>query len=339
MYWSRRLRLMYGVLSFALIFTAILSCKDPVSLSQTPPLSSEKPVNVYILHNISEQGSWEYSFSHAFISRAYESTRSYKVFSEYLGYEETLAIRETDSIVNYLKTKTRLAPPDVVVTLFPSASLSLKNHGSDIFGNTPVVRVVAGSIPSDGMRTIEIPSIARIVIAGTIESMRSLLPDLKRIIVISGSSETDQFSGDLCAEAVIAAGFELERWEEYSVDELAVKVSSVDSDSAILYSSNELDRYGRTYNDAAILKYICPVANAPIFSYYDVILGTGIVGGVLSSPAGYGEEAFRAVETWLSGGQASDFKSSPRLSGPKFDWRALKRWNLDSSKLPEGSDI
>ena len=68
-------------------------------------------------------------------------------------------------------------------------------------------------------------------------------------------------------------------------------------------------------------------------------LGRGIVGGFVVSVEEQGKIAGRDILEILGGKSPQDI---PVVHGPSlymFDWRALRRWNLDESKLPAGSTI
>ena len=71
----------------------------------------------------------------------------------------------------------------------------------------------------------------------------------------------------------------------------------------------------------------------------DTYLGRGIVGGFVVSIEEQGKIAVRDVLEILGGKPPQDI---PVVHGPSiymFDWRALRRWNLDEGKLPAGSTI
>ena len=84
---------------------------------------------------------------------------------------------------------------------------------------------------------------------------------------------------------------------------------------------------------------VVAASNAPVFGVTDTYLGRGIVGGFVISIEGQGKIAGRDILEILGGKSPQDI---PVVHGPSyymFDWRALRRWNLDESKLPAGSII
>ena len=84
---------------------------------------------------------------------------------------------------------------------------------------------------------------------------------------------------------------------------------------------------------------VVEASNAPVFGVSDTYLGRGIVGGFVVSVEEQGKIAGRDILEILGGKSPQDI---PVVYGPSsylFDWRALRRWNLDENKLPAGSVV
>src|SRR5262249_14599778 len=94
------------------------------------------------------------------------------------------------------------------------------------------------------------------------------------------------------------------------------------------------------YDDSKIVPRLHAVANAPIFTYYDINFGNGIVGGPLISVESRSQIAARVALRILRGESPRDIKVPPvEFSTPKFDWREMQRWGIPESRLPPGSEI
>jgi len=89
-----------------------------------------------------------------------------------------------------------------------------------------------------------------------------------------------------------------------------------------------------------VLRRLAAVANAPTNSIFVHQLGTGIVGGRLYPSEVVGKEGAQVAVRILHGEPASSFppKLIERLP-PRYDWRALKRWNISEKLLPAGSTV
>jgi signal transduction histidine kinase len=68
-------------------------------------------------------------------------------------------------------------------------------------------------------------------------------------------------------------------------------------------------------------------------------VGQGIVGGAVLSPEALGTRAAELALHILDGARAQDIPLENERLAPTFDWRELRRWGIDASRLPAGSAI
>ena len=94
------------------------------------------------------------------------------------------------------------------------------------------------------------------------------------------------------------------------------------------------------YEEDRALKALHAVANAPIFSVYDTSFGNGIVGGPMHSVV-EGSRLTASVALRILGGErAGDIKvPATGFAAPRFDWREMRRWGINESRLMPGSEI
>jgi signal transduction histidine kinase len=124
------------------------------------------------------------------------------------------------------------------------------------------------------------------------------------------------------------------------MNELQERLRHLPSHSIVLYLSFFRDTLGRRFiNATEALPLITAASSAPVFGISDTYLGRGIVGGFVVSAEAQGKIAARDVLQILAGKPPQEI---PVVHGPSFylfDWRELRRWNLDESKLPAGSTV
>jgi signal transduction histidine kinase len=73
---------------------------------------------------------------------------------------------------------------------------------------------------------------------------------------------------------------------------------------------------------------------------YENELGKGVVGGPYSSQRRRGEDIAAAALRIFSGAPSAEPQILVRgFEPPVYDWRELKRWNIDEARLPAGSEI
>ena len=176
-------------------------------------------------------------------------------------------------------------------------------------------------------------------IAGTIERIRLFFPKTERLFVVSGRGEDDLTYMERARQAV-----EKIRWprEVVYIDglpprELADRLSRIPENSAILVLTYVRDREGNPCTTVQVMKELSPRANAPIFGFYDTILGMGIVGGHLTSAEAYGKAAAAAAVKMLTD---RDVRYPLKIDAEirnMYDWRVIERWKIPADLIPAGS--
>ncbi|MBF0554706.1 MAG: hypothetical protein HQK96_09165 [Nitrospirae bacterium] len=111
-------------------------------------------------------------------------------------------------------------------------------------------------------------------------------------------------------------------------------------DSAVFYLSFFKDKSGASYSPSETIPQIAKAANVPMYGAVDYMLGYGIVGGMLKNSFYQGETAGRLALRILNGekpGGIPVVMKSPNSF--MFDYKALKRFNIDIRALPPGASV
>jgi two-component system, cell cycle sensor histidine kinase and response regulator CckA len=117
-------------------------------------------------------------------------------------------------------------------------------------------------------------------------------------------------------------------------------LAGLDEDLLIFWLHFTLDAAGKYFTFEESASQISAASKAPLYSFWDFLLGFGIVGGKLISGQAQGEVAARMALEILSGKRPTDIPI--RYSSPNrymFDYEQLKRFHLDTADLPSGSVI
>jgi hypothetical protein len=127
-----------------------------------------------------------------------------------------------------------------------------------------------------------------------------------------------------------------------SFEEMLQRAATLPPNTAIFFVLLSVDAAGVPHEEGKAMARLRAVTDAPIFSYSysDLFLGQGIVGGPLISISSVSREAAGAAMRILHGEAPGGIDTPPVKPGtPKFDWRELQRWNISESRLPAGSEI
>ena len=178
--------------------------------------------------------------------------------------------------------------------------------------------------------------------AKTVEAALGLIPGTRHLFVVAGQSDYDRGLTALVKADLLS--YENKLYVTYLTDlpmsELLEKLRNLPDHSIVLFLSFFKDIQGREFlSTPEALPMIADAANAPVFGIADTYLGHGIVGGFVVSAEEHGKILARDAVEILGGKPPQDI---PVVHGPNlylFDWRELKRWKLDESRLAAGSAV
>jgi signal transduction histidine kinase len=131
-----------------------------------------------------------------------------------------------------------------------------------------------------------------------------------------------------------------EYFNDLRFEEMLKRVSELPPHSAVFYVDLRIDAAGVPLDRDLILPRLRQATKAPIFSYIDNYLGSGIVGGPMLSSETVGRLMAEATIRILNGEKAGDLKIPPVFPGAaQYDWRELQYWKISESQLPPGSIV
>jgi signal transduction histidine kinase len=172
------------------------------------------------------------------------------------------------------------------------------------------------------------------------EALR-LFPKASSVYFISGVSKKDSaFLYMSKIEAKKIEGLrEISFINNCTMIEVLKKVSQLPENSIIFVSSFNTDSRGINYTNYESAQLICRSATAPVFTYSGMGLGDGAVGGYIMN---FNKIKLLVGETTVKVLKGIDPKTIKFTEKDYyehiFDWRELKRWNLENSAvIPKGS--
>ena len=119
--------------------------------------------------------------------------------------------------------------------------------------------------------------------------------------------------------------------------ELLAKVSALPIKSVIFYLPILQYEKGQRTIPYKAARVISQLANAPVFSKWGSLMGSGILGGYLLSGEQVGQIAAQSLKALFKG---EKFNSGIKKAYEYiYDWRQLRKWNIKDKDLPEGALI
>jgi PAS domain-containing protein len=118
------------------------------------------------------------------------------------------------------------------------------------------------------------------------------------------------------------------------------RLAALPPDAAILYAVLLVDVAGVPHEYDRALDILHAESNAPIFGGFETQMGHGIVGGPLYPIEKISSESTRLALRILDGESPGSIETVILGAGtPVYDWRELKRWKINESRLPPGSIV
>jgi signal transduction histidine kinase len=172
-------------------------------------------------------------------------------------------------------------------------------------------------------------------VTATLDNVLKLFPDRPYVYFIGGVSNTDHLYMTITRSVID----ELDKNRKYTVitdismeEALGIARNLPDS-SIIVIPGFNIDSKGVPYYNPESIRLISQAAAAPVFAYSDIGFGEGAVGGYILSFKKIGLIAGEAAVKILDGTDPNSISvSGNELYEYAYDWRQLKRWNLEHSK-------
>jgi signal transduction histidine kinase len=251
---------------------------------------------------------------------------------------------EQAPIVDYLGTLFGERKLDVIVTLGAPAAFFVQKYRAQFFPSTPLV------IGAPERRAIDYtkltPNDAPVAVALDFEkwvgSILEVLPNTTHIAWAVGASPLERFWTEEFRRASqpFSERVSFEYFNDLRFEEMLKRVSELPPHSAVFYVDLRIDAAGVPLDRDLILPRLRQATKAPIFSYIDNYLGSGIVGGPMLSSETVGRLMAEATIRILNGEKAGDLKIPPVFPGAaQYDWRELQYWKISESQLPPGSIV
>src|ERR1044072_6636728 len=266
-----------------------------------------------------------------------------ELYSEYLDAVRTPLDEYEKELVVQLQRKYGGKKFDLLIPVnLPALKLLLRNR-TTLFSESPIVFLVLDQQNLDGL-TLG-PNVTgawgESNFKANLEFALKLHPATKRVVVISGASDWDNYWRSQVQEEfrALEGGLEFSYLTGLSISEQKKALAALPQQTVVFFVSSTQDNAGNSYSNIEVLSQICPSSSAPVYGTTDAHLGLGIVGGRLTSFEAFGVEGARIGLRVLAGEKPEGIALHGIPSVPMFDWRELRRWGISEQSLPPGSVV
>ena len=308
-------------------------------------LSEQEPRRVLILY---EQGLA--SAAIALIDREIrgvlegQSTYHIDFYTEYLDTNLFPDAASQEEFRKYYIQKYQRHRPDVIIAVGPTPIEFMTESHNQYFHDVPVTICCSFLGLTDDLKhdsqftgTWMVPDPAK-----TLDVALQLQTDVKRIIVVNGTLPFDRQAENIIHRSLKGYEDKLQftYLDNFTMASLLAQLRDTPSHTIILFGAVSQDAAGQHFNSGnQSLAMVTGVANAPVFTMADTLVGQGSVGGYVISYARQGRFAGETAMRILKGEKPRDIPFVAGTNVYLFDWRALKRWGIKEGALPAGSVV
>ena len=249
-----------------------------------------------------------------------------------------------DAFADFMAKRISEWQPDVVVPIGAPAGRFVAKFRDKLFPNTPIVYTGMDkrTLPADAFAKNATFVGEDFDLKGVVDDMLQLDPETNNVVVILGATPLERYWTSVFREtfAPFAGRVKFTWVNDLSFEQMLDVVSKLPPHSFVLLGLLMRDASGVTYNEDDALARLHAVSRAPINGMFQHEVGLGIVGGRLYQGELEGMESARMAAKILRGESASNLP--PKVIGtrtPLYDWRELRRWHIDETRLSPGSVV
>jgi signal transduction histidine kinase len=175
-------------------------------------------------------------------------------------------------------------------------------------------------------------------VQGTLELGRALVPNARRLYVVSGDSDFDRYIRRVVGRKLDTMRPPIEMHEVAGLTraETADRVSRLEKDSLVLYLTMLRDGDGELSGPLApAMRQVAERSAVPMLSVFHTQFGRGPIGGSAPRTDVHGRQAGAIARRVLEGADAAQIPVAMHpMPECEVDWNALQRWNLESHRVP-----
>ncbi len=310
-----------------------------MGIAKTPE-DQPRRKTVLVLHTLKAKRPWNVLFNRYFVEAMRENNLSFdNVEIEHLDLLQFKDSNYQEIVKKQLEHKYANSAPDIIIITFASTIKFILEN--DLFPGIPKIFVLPTPSGFD-----EIPNSVVLPFAfefkKNIEHALTLLPDTKSIYVVAGNGLMDRRLASLFHNETKAFGNRVSFHDlnNLNVEELLRRVEHLPDDSFIYYLTYSLDFQGKAVITRDFSQWIGERSNRPVFSWLDLhALGTGILGGRVTTTRASATMSVDIVKRVFEGESIDSIKPKLPYVEYIYEWKELKKWDIDLRKLPPDSVI
>ena len=260
---------------------------------------------------------------------------------EYLDTKRVDNAQYLDQVRKLYQTKYKDARLDLILSSDDAALNFLFKNADSLFPDVPVVFVGANFFDISRLDGYErFTGISEEAdIAGTLDVALSIHPNVRKVVVVNDTTTTGQIIHEILEDVIPQyPQITFELLEDVTIQEVQRRTGSLTPDTLVLLTIFSRDKAGAFFEYDQYTTLVAQSSAVPVYGTWDFSLGYGIVGGKLTSGYTEGQRAAKMAIRILNGESPQTIAVEKQTQSQYlFDYKALEKWNINVSRLPEGS--
>jgi signal transduction histidine kinase len=262
-------------------------------------------------------------------------------FAEYLESDRFPEEQASQALRAEIRVKYANRRIDLVLANGDPALQFVIRHRAELFPGAPIVFL--GTDAGEVSGGHEIPDSTGIVTRnGYVENFElalTLHPGTRHVFIIAQAPVIDLERLVRSELQALERRVQMTYIHAASISDLIAAVKAVPAGSLIYYARYSQEAPGAILFPTDVARLIADASPVPVYSDTEPEVGMGVVGGAMIAPRALGLQLGNIANRVLDGAHAEQIPIARARLVPTFDWRQVRRWNIDPSLLPPGSDI
>ena len=263
-------------------------------------------------------------------------------FVEYLESGLFAPEDASQALSDYIHRKYRGRRIDLVIAIADPALRFVLDRRAELFPDAPIVfSGVALPATTDRSAGAGLTAVMRgTAYVETLKLALQLHPSTERVFVVAKLPDSQDVNAVRAELSDFSGRAKLTYLDEEALPRLLAAVKAVPARSLILYILRYMpdDPNSITYSEEGA-RLVAEVSPVPVYGTNERYVGSGVVGGVVRRNYETGARVGEIARQILKGTRAQDIPIENARLVPVVDWRQVRRWGIDPSRLPQESDI
>jgi signal transduction histidine kinase len=327
-----------GIRQTALWVTALAACLfGPVAGAQ----EAERPKQILVLNSSRQTEQFSQVSERelpTLLAAGLEQRIDY--YTEYFDANRFPHPQYETVYVDFLRQKYAGKRFDLLLMMGDVAMDFVSRHHRELFADTPAV--FYSLVPPLSRPANSTGLVNTLHFGPSLDLALALQPELEQVYVVSGVTPADKsFENQARAEFRRFEGrVKFTYLSGLVAKDLEERLRTLPPHSAVYYVVVSQDAAGENFQQMPYLSHIAATANAPTYGWADVAADAGIVGGRRRDQLNLIKAIAAMGLRVLRGERADDIPvSSPDTDVDSVDWRELRRWGIDESRVPPGTRV